>query len=223
MGKAIIRKVGEINGHQSTAPETTRQSLKTVEMVTAQHDPHEDWSKTGWILRFLFKTSFESSRVGIAQLNVLGSCRKADKIAVPNPGEYGGITFTMSEISVLKGAMILFSPLLISELAKSPSIVNIVGFRVIKKSESSDDILLYITFLITNISTCRKPFSLKNVVNTFCQEISSMLMSVERKNRKLKIIKDQLNCKFFRYNPDCKKFNIYKTIQKLMVVLYDKN
>jgi very-short-patch-repair endonuclease len=36
-------------------------------------------------------------------------------------------------------------------------------------------------------------------------------------------IKDQLNCKFFRYNPDCKKFNIYKTIQKLMVVLYDKN
>jgi hypothetical protein len=34
-------------------------------------------------------------------------------------------------------------------------------------------------------------------------------------------IKEQLNCKFFRFNPDCKKFNIYKTIQKLMVLIYN--
>jgi very-short-patch-repair endonuclease len=35
-------------------------------------------------------------------------------------------------------------------------------------------------------------------------------------------IREQLNCKFFRFNPDCKTFNIFTTIQKLMVLLYDK-
>ena len=36
-------------------------------------------------------------------------------------------------------------------------------------------------------------------------------------------IKNHLDCRFLRFNPDIKNFNIYTVIQKLMMMIYHEN
>jgi hypothetical protein len=49
-----------------------------------------------------------------------------------------------------------------------------------------------------------------------CDELGHMDRDPMEEERRQKFIEDQLGCTFFRFNPDCKNFNIYETMNELL-------
>ena len=49
-----------------------------------------------------------------------------------------------------------------------------------------------------------------------CDELGHSDRDPIKEQRRQKFIESQLNCTFFRFNPDCKNFNIYETLNKLL-------
>lgn len=56
-----------------------------------------------------------------------------------------------------------------------------------------------------------------------CDELGHRDRDPIEEEERQRFIGDQLGCTFFRFNPDCKDFNIYKTINQLLKEIESKN